>query len=133
MFADMAVTVEVHHTTEPEMRAEVVAVIEHVLADRAGDWRVSIIASQANDRCPHLEDLQCPNRYTSYYDIYLGNPTSNVSSGSTCCHRSTEGGEQSASISLRENRNDDHPYAQLPRWEVTWDDRGEFFRHLGLG
>jgi hypothetical protein len=39
--------------------------------------------------------------------------------GSTCCHRSTEGGEQSASISLRENRNDDHPYAQLPRWKVT--------------
>jgi hypothetical protein len=49
MFADMAVTVEVHHTGDPETRAEVVAVIEHVLADRAGDWLVSIIGSQAND------------------------------------------------------------------------------------
>jgi hypothetical protein len=49
MFADMAVRVEVHHTGDPETRAEVVAVIEHVLADRAGDWLVSIIGSQAND------------------------------------------------------------------------------------
>jgi len=46
----MAVTVEVHHTGEPELRAEVVAVIEHVFADRPGDWRVSIVGSQANDR-----------------------------------------------------------------------------------
>jgi hypothetical protein len=28
----------------------VVAAIEHVFADRAGDWRVSIVGSQANDR-----------------------------------------------------------------------------------
>jgi len=41
--------VEVHHTGDPETRAEVVAVIEHVLADRAGDWLVSIIGSQGND------------------------------------------------------------------------------------
>ncbi len=32
------------------MRAEVVAAIEHVVADRAGYWRVSIVGSQANDR-----------------------------------------------------------------------------------
>ena len=32
------------------MRAEIVAVIEHALSDRLGDWRVSIIGSQANDR-----------------------------------------------------------------------------------
>jgi hypothetical protein len=47
----MAVMVEMHHTgCEPGTRAEIVAVIEHALSDRLGDWRVSIIGSQANDR-----------------------------------------------------------------------------------
>ena len=46
----MAVSVEMHHTGDPELRHDVVAMIEHVLADRPGDWRVSIIGSQANDR-----------------------------------------------------------------------------------
>ena len=32
------------------MQAEVRAVVEHVLADRPGNWRVSITGSQANDR-----------------------------------------------------------------------------------
>jgi hypothetical protein len=50
MFADMAVLVEMHNTGDPGLRSEIVAVIEHVLADRPGDWRVSIIGSQANDR-----------------------------------------------------------------------------------
>jgi hypothetical protein len=39
-----------HHAGEPVLRAEVVAAIEHVFADRPGDWKVSIIGSQANDR-----------------------------------------------------------------------------------
>lgn len=46
----MAVIVEMHHTGYPDLRAEIGAVIEHVLADRLGDWRVSIVGSQANDR-----------------------------------------------------------------------------------
>ena len=46
----MAVVVEMHNTGNPEARAEVVAMIEHVRSDRLGDWRVSIIGSQANDR-----------------------------------------------------------------------------------
>jgi hypothetical protein len=46
----MAVIVEMHHTGDPVLRADVVAVIEHVLSDRPGDWRVFIIGSQANDR-----------------------------------------------------------------------------------
>jgi hypothetical protein len=45
----MAVLVEIHITGDPGVRSEVVARIEHVLADRSGDWRVSIIGSQAND------------------------------------------------------------------------------------
>jgi hypothetical protein len=52
-FADegrMPVSVEMQHAGDPNMQAEVRVVIEHVLADRPGDWRVSIMGSQANDR-----------------------------------------------------------------------------------
>ena len=49
--ASMAVMVEMHHTgCVPVVRSEIMAIIEHALADRPGDWRVSIIGSQANDR-----------------------------------------------------------------------------------
>jgi hypothetical protein len=45
----MAVTVEMQNTGDSVARAEVIAVIEHVLADRRGDWRVSIFGTRAND------------------------------------------------------------------------------------
>lgn len=47
---DMAVSVEMHHAGDPASQREVALVIEHLLADRPGDWRVSIVGSQANDR-----------------------------------------------------------------------------------
>ena len=46
----MAVTVEMQNTGDPGLQREVAATIERALADRPGDWRVSIIGSQANDR-----------------------------------------------------------------------------------
>ena len=46
----MAVVVEMQNTGDSALRTEVVAMIEHMLAERAGDWRVSIAGSQANDR-----------------------------------------------------------------------------------
>jgi hypothetical protein len=46
----MAVLVEMHHTGDPALVSEIVATIEHMFADRPGDWRVSIVGSQANDR-----------------------------------------------------------------------------------
>jgi hypothetical protein len=47
----MAVSVEIHHTgSDPGQRADIAALIEHALADRPGDWKVSITGSQANDR-----------------------------------------------------------------------------------
>jgi hypothetical protein len=49
-FANMTVIVEVHNTGDLRLRAGVVAAIEHWLADRPGEWRVSIIGSQANNR-----------------------------------------------------------------------------------
>src|SRR5271157_6135572 len=46
----MAVSVEMHNTGDPDLRRNVVAIVERVLADRSGDWRVLIVGSQANDR-----------------------------------------------------------------------------------
>jgi hypothetical protein len=46
----MAVSVEMQHTGDSALQAEVRAIVEHVFADRLGDWRVSIVGSQANDR-----------------------------------------------------------------------------------
>ncbi len=46
----MALTVEMQNTGDPGLQREVVATIEHVLADRPGNWRVSIVGSQANDK-----------------------------------------------------------------------------------
>ena len=47
----MAVSVEMHHTgCVPAVRSEIVALIEHVLSDRPGNWRVLIVGSRANDR-----------------------------------------------------------------------------------
>jgi hypothetical protein len=46
----MGVTVEMHNTGDSDAKADVVASIEHALADRHGDWRVTIIGSQANDQ-----------------------------------------------------------------------------------
>ena len=46
----MSVTVEMHNTGDSDVKADVVASIEHALADRPGDWRVLIVGSQENDR-----------------------------------------------------------------------------------
>jgi hypothetical protein len=46
----MGVTVEMHHTGDAQRRRDVVAIVEHVLSDCPGDWRVFMIGSQANDR-----------------------------------------------------------------------------------
>ena len=46
----MSVTVEMHNTGDSDVKADVVASIEHALADRPGDWRVLIVGSQSNDR-----------------------------------------------------------------------------------
>lgn len=46
----MAVVVEMHNTGDPGMETEVRAMIEHVLSDRPGDWRVVIAGSQGSDR-----------------------------------------------------------------------------------
>jgi len=46
----MTVSVEMQHAGDSGVQAEIRAIIEHVLADRLGDWRVSFVGSQANDQ-----------------------------------------------------------------------------------
>ena len=66
--ASMAVMVEMHHTgCEPGVRAEIAAVIEHALADRPGDWRISIIGSQANDQWEMK--ISGPNAFERSYTL----------------------------------------------------------------
>jgi len=45
----MAVVVEMQNTGDPRARAEIALVIEHLLSDRPGEWRVSIVGSREND------------------------------------------------------------------------------------
>lgn len=46
----MPVIVELHNTGNPELQRDIVAMIEHVLSDSTGEWKVSILGSQANDQ-----------------------------------------------------------------------------------
>jgi hypothetical protein len=45
----MPVHVDLQNTGDAGARAETAAAIEHALADRPGEWRVSIVGSRAND------------------------------------------------------------------------------------
>jgi hypothetical protein len=45
----MAVTIEMQNTGDHRARTEILAGLEHVLSDAAGEWRVSIVGSRAND------------------------------------------------------------------------------------
>ena len=46
---DMAVTIEMQNTGDPQARSEILAGVEHVLSELAGEWRVSIVGSRASD------------------------------------------------------------------------------------
>jgi hypothetical protein len=46
---DMAVTIEMQNTGDSRARREILAGVEHVLSDLAGEWRVSMVGSRAND------------------------------------------------------------------------------------
>ena len=45
----MTVSIELHNTGDPSIRAEIEALVEHHLSDRPGDWCVSILGSREND------------------------------------------------------------------------------------
>jgi hypothetical protein len=46
---DMAAIVEMHNIGQIATRSEIVAVVEHVLSDKPGTWRVTIVGSRATD------------------------------------------------------------------------------------
>lgn len=67
LYCAMVVSVEMHHIGDLGLQAEARALIEHVLADRPGDWRVSIIGSQANE---HWEmTIVRPNAFERSYTL----------------------------------------------------------------
>jgi hypothetical protein len=63
----MAVVVEMHNTGDAGMQSELVAAIEHALADCAGDWRVTILGSQASDQWEMK--LAGPNGFERTYTL----------------------------------------------------------------
>ena len=46
----MPVTVETQNTGDANLQRDLVAIIEHIFADRKGDWRVVILGSKGTDR-----------------------------------------------------------------------------------
>ncbi len=63
----MAVVVEMQNTGDPALSSEVSAVIEHVLSDRSGEWRVSIFGSQVND--DWVMKITGPNAFERSYTL----------------------------------------------------------------
>lgn len=45
----MPVTVEMQNTGDSRVGREILVVVEHLLGDRPGEWRVLIVGSRAND------------------------------------------------------------------------------------
>jgi len=45
----MTVSIELHNTGDPSIGTEIQALVEHHLADRPGDRRVSIVGSRESD------------------------------------------------------------------------------------
>ena len=45
----MSVTIELQNIGDTSTRSEIAAVVEHVLSDRPGVWRVTILGSRATD------------------------------------------------------------------------------------
>jgi hypothetical protein len=45
----MAVVVEMHNTGDSATRSEIVALIEHALCEKTGEWHVAIVGSRGKD------------------------------------------------------------------------------------
>lgn len=63
----MPVFVEVHNAGDATVRNELQAVIEHVLNNRPGDWRVSILGSRAKEEWEMK--LEGPNGFERSYTL----------------------------------------------------------------
>lgn len=63
----MAVTVEMHNTGDAASQRDVTAMIEHILWDRPGEWRVVILGSQGSD-CWEMK-ITGPNAFERSYTL----------------------------------------------------------------
>ncbi len=63
----MPVVVEMENTGDSAVRTQVVAAVEHLFADRSGEWRVSIIGSQERD-CWEMK-ITGPNAFERSYTL----------------------------------------------------------------
>ena len=63
----MAVSVELQNTGDAGVGAEVRALVEHALSDRAGDWRMSIIGSRASNNWEMK--VEGPNGFERSYTL----------------------------------------------------------------
>jgi len=61
------VSVELHNTGDPAGGREVQAIVEHALSDIAGDWRVSIAGSRANENWEMK--VEGPNGFERSYTL----------------------------------------------------------------
>ena len=66
----MSVLIELYNTGDAAIRAEVQAIIEHVLSDRPGEWRVSIVASRAKEDWDMK--IEGPNGFERSYTLLGG-------------------------------------------------------------
>jgi hypothetical protein len=65
----MSVMVEMHNTADPQSRRDLIAMLEHVLADRPGDWRVVILGSQAQSDDRWEMQITGPNAFERSYTL----------------------------------------------------------------
>jgi len=63
----MPVSVETQNTGDANLQRDLVAIIEHIFADRKGEWRVVILGSKGSDRW----DLKItgPNAFERSYQL----------------------------------------------------------------
>jgi hypothetical protein len=66
----MSVTIEMQNTGDARTRGETVAVIEHVMCDKPGEWQVSIVGSRANDNWEMK--VEGPNGFERSYTLVGG-------------------------------------------------------------
>jgi hypothetical protein len=66
--AGMAVTIRMQNTGDSRASKESLAGVEHVLGDVAGEWRVSIVGSRANDNWEMKVETPGPDMIPIPYD-----------------------------------------------------------------
>jgi hypothetical protein len=80
----MGVNVELQNTGDSQACKEIVAVIEHALSDKPGEWSVSIVGSRASDNWEMK--IQGPSRFerSYYFGWYRGRTRTGGNTENAC-------------------------------------------------